>query len=293
MSELDPQALVRRLSADIPPGLHRHVVLVGSLAAAYHFRAALERHAVNTKDADVLVHPAGRLDACRRLAADLLALGWERHEDCHPSPAPRGRLMAIRLYPPRSRRYYLEVLGLPGPRQTQPVLWTPLRLDDGWYAVPRHRFLRLAVSGRMRSPEELDYAAPAMMALANLLSHTGVGVARMSRPAGGRLILRSAKDLGRVLALAWLEGREGAARWVAAWEAGLKACFPGRWRALARRAGTGLEALLADEGALREAWVTTDLGLLRGRGVTPENLRAVGRQVMADALDPLRRRASS
>ena len=55
MAELDPRKLFSRMASDIPRPLQKHVFIVGSLAAAYHFRAALERRAVNTKDADVVI----------------------------------------------------------------------------------------------------------------------------------------------------------------------------------------------------------------------------------------------
>jgi hypothetical protein len=45
-----------------------------------------------------------------------------------------------------------------------------------------------------------------MMAAANLLSHKELGTARMTGAIEGRSLLRSAKDLGRVLSLAWLAG---------------------------------------------------------------------------------------
>jgi hypothetical protein len=130
-----------------------------------------------------------------------------------------------------------------------------------------------------------------MMALANLLSHSAVGNQRMSAPIGGRAILRSAKDLGRVLALAWLSGRDAAERWLEEWEPALRGCFPRRWRSLARGAGSGLQELLDNREALEEARITTEVGLLSGRGVTAENLRAVGLQLAADVLTPLAERA--
>jgi hypothetical protein len=289
MAALDPRKLFARMAGDIPGPLRRHVFIVGSLAAAYHYRAQLERRAVNTKDADVVIHPAGDVESSRALAAKLLDLGWTPTPECYAVPrrSPPGRLRAIRLYPPKGRDYFIELLGVPAKDQREGLVWIPVRLRDGWYGLGCHRFMGLTTLGALRSAEGLDYAAPPMMALANLLSHPRLGEQRMSAPIQGRRILRAAKDLGRVLALAWLAGRDDTGSWGATWSAALRMHFPRRWRSLAKTAGAGLEALLLDAAVLEEARVTTDVGLLSGRGVTAGNLRAVGLQLVGDALRPL------
>lgn len=289
MSALDPKGLFARLSQDIPRPLQRHVFIVGSLAAAYHFRTSLKGRAVNTKDADLVVHPAGDVRSAKALALKLLGMAWRRTQECHPSPrrSPTERLRALRLFPPTSEDYFLELLGLPARGQTKPVVWVPVRLPDGWYGVGCHRFMRLTAVDRRTSSEGLEYASPAMMALANLLSHPRVGDQRMSAPLAGERILRSAKDLGRVLALAWLSGRATTEKWLEDWVQALRRTFPKAWRALARTAGSGLQDLLDKPEALEEARITTDMGLLSGRGVTAANLEAVGRQLMSDLLRPL------
>lgn len=293
MTALDPRKLFRRLAEDIPRPLRQRLFVVGSLAAAYHFRAELERRAVNTKDADVVVYPAGNVRSAKALALRLLDLGWTRTAKCFPAAArsPADALRALRLNPPKSRDYFIELLGIPATGQWRKVVWVPVRLPDGWYGVGCHRFMRLTSFKRLRSVEGLEYASPSMMALANLLSHPELGRQRMSDPFKGRKLLRSSKDLGRVLALAWLSGREAARGWLEDWQAGLRQCFPVRWRTLAARAGSGLQALLEDREALDEAAVTTEVGLLSGRGVGAENLRAVGLQLTADVLRPLAERA--
>jgi hypothetical protein len=275
MIELDPRRLFERLAREIPRALHKHLVIVGSLAAAYHYRDRLKRRAVNTKDADVVVHPAGQVGACRGAAETLLENGWTRTEKCWPQAArtPAGTLRAIRLYPPESRDYFVEFLGLPGPRQRAPLAWRPLRLGDGWYGVACLRHMGRVTVGRRRSAEGLEYASPGSMALANLLSHPTLGAQRMSEPMGGRTLLRSSKDLGRVLALAWLEGREGTAAWGADWRRRLGG-------PALRKAGLGLRALLADPAALEEARMTTEIGLLSRQGVTAAMLRAVAEELL-------------
>jgi hypothetical protein len=99
--------------------------------------------------------------------------------------------------------------------------------------------------------------------------------------------LRSAKDLGRVLALAWLSGRDDTERWLPAWREGLQKCFLDNWRDLAARVGTGLRDLLDQPTALTEARITTEVGLLNGKTVTVEMLAVAGERLIIDVITPL------
>lgn len=112
----------------------------------------------------------------------------------------------------------------------------------------------------------------------------------MSEPIGGRTLRRSAKDLGRVLALAWLASREESNVWSELWAAALAERFPQDACALATVAGGGLQELIDNVGALEEAHHAATVGLLAGKGVSPDNLRAIGQQLIAIALKPLAQR---
>jgi len=287
--ELDPKNLFRRLAGEIPKILHPHVLIVGSLAAAYHYRSQLKTRAVNTKDADLIVHPAGDVGSCRKIAEKLLKQGWTRTDKCYPMsrPKPTKDLRVIRLNPPKSRDFFVEILGLPKKTQKDLVVWVPVRLSDGWYVIGCYRFMAVTSLGRLRSAEGLEYASPSAMSLANLLAHSELGQQRMSERIGGQSILRSAKDLGRVLALAWLEGREGTAEWVAAWRRMLKGCFPSKWRTLVKGVGSGLRALLDNRVVLEEARITTEVGLLNRLNVTTEMLRVTGERLLVDVISSL------
>ena len=292
---LDPEPLFQRLMDELPDELHTHVFVVGSLAVAYHFRVELQRQGVNTKDADLVVHPAGDTISCAGMAEHLLARGWRPHPECCAamSPEPADELRAIRLYPPDSTDYFVEFLNLPELGQREIKRWVPVEVAGGWYGLPTFRFQGLSAHGRLRSEQGLEYASPAMMAPPNLLSHPSIRPERVSQPIGGRPILRSAKDLGRVLAIAQLSSREGVEEWLDPWLHGLKACFPDAWRELAPSAGSGLRELLGRKEILREALHTCEIGLLRGRGVTLENLAAVGEQVVVDLIEPLEEAAAT
>jgi hypothetical protein len=208
-----------------------------------------------------------------------------------PPTAPDPEwLKAIRLRPKHTDSFFVELLAFPPISQRDFLLWTPCQLGDGWYGLPSFRYLGLTTFRSHKTAAGLDYAAPSMMALANLLSHPTLEYATFIRkPQGDRTILRSAKDLGRVLAIAWLTGPAELATWPALWRAALRNRFPKEHLALSRRAGDGLRALLADRDALDQARHSTDLGLLTGLGIDVANLSAVAAQLFGLVLDPLAR----
>ncbi|MDO9020189.1 MAG: hypothetical protein Q8S73_16775 [Deltaproteobacteria bacterium] len=293
MSErLDPRMLFEMIAHDLPGELRPHVLVVGSLAAAYHFRDTIHRDGIATKDADCVIHPAGALMECQAIATQLLSDGWRRRDDCSPreQPEPDTALRAIRLNPPSTEAYFIELLAFPDVGQKEAVRWIPFQLSDGWYCLPSFRYLGLTGRDWKQAENGLHYAAPEMLALANLLAHPEVGTRKMSGQIGNRTLLRSAKDLGRVLALAWLTSRSGIEAWVQSWEEALRERFPEEAPELALSAGAGLRELLADDDALDQARHAVDVGLLAGKDVTLENLRATGQRLLDDALQPLAER---
>jgi hypothetical protein len=276
----------------VPEDLQQHLFVTGSLAAAYHYQAKLQGQAINTKDADLVVHPAGHVMSCREIAGKLLEIGWRRTDECYPmpSPEPTDDLRAIRLFPPERNAYYIEFLNIPEKDQSEAMRWIPLELPDGWYGLPSFRFLGIVSIDRIASHVGLEYARPPMMALNNLLSHPEVGAKRIES-GSMRGLLRSAKDLGRVIALAHLSGREETESWRDCWLNAAKACFPERWKELFVSLGSGLEELLQDENALEEARRTTDVGILNGMNVSAEQLQAIGERLIVDVCEALRRQA--
>src|ERR1700722_16488452 len=108
MSKLDPVVLFNTLCKDIPADLRRDVFFTGSLAAAYAFKVRLVGQAVNTKDADLMVHPAGNVGSAQQMAEGLINIGWGPTANCKPFadlPADYNELWAIRLMPPASSNY--------------------------------------------------------------------------------------------------------------------------------------------------------------------------------------------
>jgi hypothetical protein len=289
MSRLDPVRLFRALCADIPEDLRTAVFVTGSLAAAYAFKIRLRGQAVNTKDADLLVHPAGNVKSAQQLAERLFKLGWRPTDRCKPLPAlpdDTEKLWAIRLMPPASNDYFIEFLNVPVEEQAEPKRWIPVQLNGGWYGLPSLKFMGLLAWFRRRSDEGLEYASPEMMALSNLLSHPSVSDIEIES-GEFRGLRRCAKDLGRVLALAYLSGRDETETWVDRWREGLKRSFPRTWREHAGRAGAGLREILTDEAVMEQARKTTESGLLSGMGINIPALRGIGERILADAIEPL------
>jgi len=290
MSQLDPRAIFALIAAQLPKDLHDHLLIIGSLAAAYHYRDRLPVDTVNTKDADVIVQPAGAIDECKAIATRLLGVGWQRRRGCVPATTSDAvdADQVIRLHPPGSDLYFVELLAFPDDKQQVPRRWIPIELDDGWYALPSFQHLRLVAIGQRTSQEGLRYAAPEMMALSNLLAHPTIGAKRVTEPIEGRRILRSAKDLGRVLALARLADRADVEGWPTIWNAALRSKYADHdVTALGARAGDGIRALLAQREALDDAHFAVNVGLLSGTGVTIDQLRAIAEQLILDALEPL------
>ena len=98
---------------------------------------------------------------------------------------------------------------------------------------------------------------------------------------------RCNKDLGRVLAIAYLTKDSEKAKWPDIWRRGLQECFPETWEKFASKAGAGLRALMESPEDMQQALDTCANGLLAGKGATLEQLRAVGKRLIGEVIEPL------
>ena len=293
--------VLRELANSIPQTFRSNVIVVGSVAAGYHFFGEDDERQVRTKDVDCLLSPRARaVVSGEAVANQLLKHGWKHRVDGdwgkpRDSPEPSDALSDVRLYPPTETapEWFLELMTTPTSETDRGKGYVPVKLADGYYGLAWFEFMSLVSYEPVDTPYGIRYARPEMMALGNLLSHPSVGAERMSSPYGGMLVKRAVKDLGRVIALAWLSGDAAVDAWCASWESGLVASFPNRWRELARNAGSGLRDLLDDPVDLDEARHTCDIGLLAERAVTTEQLHAFGERLMVDAVEPLAERAGA
>lgn len=287
---IQPEQVFALLEQELPSEVFDSVFVAGSLAAAYHHREALTDRGVKTKDADLVLHPASNTAAAASIARKLIDAGWTARSlsGRHPGTAstPADRLPAIRLHPPGHERYFVELLIVPD-GAVRGKAWKAVNVGGDYYGLPMFEFMALLSRGR-RSSAKLEYADPCMMALANALSHEVLDQdPPMSTPVENRDIHRSSKDLGRVLALAWLTELDELDAWAGAWEAALRETFPSRWHGLARRVGSGLRALVANDERFDEAHHTCNVGLLGGKGVTLAQLHATARQFIALVVQPV------
>lgn len=299
MSQVTPLKVLAEVSAAVPTACRENIVIIGSLAAGYHFFGDDESKAVRTKDVDCVLEPFhAAVGAGQSIARQLLDAGWQRRmQGEHQSPGneqtPVDQLPAVRLYPPGAdpdseEAWFIELLTVPGSAGGSDKEWTRLPLAEGHFGLPTFRFLSITAFDPLPAGElGIRYARPEMMALANLLEHPEIKPDRMSGLFAGRGIKRSNKDLGRVLAIATLADLHDYRPWAKAWLEALRACFPGDWRDFAKRAGHGLRELLASETDLEEALHTCLNGLLASQPPTLDALRAAGERMLGDAIETL------
>lgn len=282
MTPLAPRAVLREVAAALPPELRAEVVVIGSLAAAARLLPDDTGAAVRTKDVDCVI--ASRIyavDRGRELTQRLLAAGWSPYFPPEfPAPGdaatPSSSLPVVRLRPPGGGDWFLELLAEPTPGQRGRRFERLAVAEDRHFALPSFAFGALATSGATPFDGGMRCALPERMALAHFLEHPTLRPDRI-RATGQR---RCNKDLGRALAIAWLDV-ERLDSWPASWRAGLEEIFPISWQPLAARCGDGLRALLASPADLLEAAEICAVGLLAGRGVGAADLAATGRRLEA------------
>lgn len=293
---VDGERVLERLQALLPREVRDELLLVGSLAAVVHFARDLGDRVLVTKDADFIIQSASDIGRAVEIAELLRKTGWRiRNESGFPpGKAPDGELPHVKLYSPMETEFWIEFQGLPGADQADPRKDVPVRFAEGWYALPCYRFMGLANHETQVSSGGLRYAAPRMMALANLLAHSRIGDARVTLSTGRKGGLRSAKDLGRAVALARLAPLAEVRTWATSWLPALQACFPATWREHAGTADRGLNELLGSPLAVDEAiGFAAALGLLDGANATPVAFRAMADQLRLTAIRALQEAAIS
>lgn len=297
-----PHGTLRQLAAALPEDIRDDVIIIGSLAAAARFVSPDDEEPVRTKDIDCLLSPHLRAQASGRKTAEaLLEKGWKMRQGAawsQPGDAsdPTDELPVVRLVPPGQDQWFLELLSSPEEGQQAGRRFQRLETDFGHFALCSFRFLALAELDPLPTDSGLKIARPEMMALANLLHHPQLGAEAMSGLIAGRRIRRSSKDLGRVLALAFLAEREdedAIGSWPEAWATALSTTFPddcGPWLATV---GSGLGQMLQPEHSedLEEAHHTCITGLLARHRLSLEAFESLGRRVMGELIEPARRLA--
>lgn len=295
---ISPHAILKKVAGVIPEDFRQNIIVIGSLAAGYHFFGDNSKLQVRTKDVDCLLAPRLKAIPAGQAVADrLFAERWElRTEGAWGKPGdattPAAKLPVVRLYPPGSTEWFIELLTVPESETDVGQRHIRIKTSQGYFSLCSFGFLSLVEHQPISTPFGIAIARHELMALANLLHHLKIGSETMSGLIGDRRIKRSNKDLGRVLALARLDEarKEDSLRdWPELWADALKSRFPSTWHNLARHAGDGLRQLLRPESEadLEEARHTCEFGLLASQPPTLKNLKITGDRLLQDAIEPL------
>ena len=301
MHSVSPADALREIADAVPENCRDKIIVIGSLAAGYHFFKDQAGMDVRTKDADCMLSP--RVDAIPSgiaITDQLMDAGWTYNPAggrAGPGNAetPDTELPAVRLLPPGKTEWFIELLTVPENAASREKKWLRIETKYGHFGLPSFGFLALANYNPILTELGIYIARPEMMALANLLEHPEIKPDTMSAGfAGLENVKRSNKDLGRVLAIARLaeaSDDDALTKWAAPWKAALMERFPTDWRDLAGRVGQGLRALLASEPDLEQALHTVTNGLLASNPPTLTILRIAGQRLLQDAIEPLEKEA--
>lgn len=304
MKLISPAAILNQIAAAIPKDFRQNIIIVGSLAAGYYFFGDNPKLQVRTKDVDCLLSPRIKaITAGQAVAERLFNERWELRAEgawgkAGNARTPLNDLPVVRLHPPGSTEWFIELLTVPESESDLDRKDVRLVTSRGHFTLCSFGFLALAEFQPMETPFGIAIARPEAMALANLLHHPAIGQQTMSGLIAGRRIKRSNKDLGRVLALARLAEameEDSLQKWPAFWTAALQHRFPNSWRKLVPRAGAGLRQLLRpeNEADLEEARHTCENGLLASQAPSLKLLEITGQRLLQDAVEPLEKISKS
>lgn len=295
---LTPADVLEQVAKALPPEVRAHVIIIGSLAAGYHFFGEDGAAAIRTKDVDCLLSPhAKAVSAAAVIAQEMRKSHWTQREDAQwgkpgdPSTATEI-LPMVRLKPPSADGWFLELLSAPPQYQLGQAgkRLERIRTDEGDYAICSFGYLSLVEYMPLETPYGIRVARPEMMALANMLHHPAIG----DDVIGGTSYKRSNKDLGRVLALAHLaimrdrkNGTDEFAQWpITMWHA-LTQKFESHAGELARHAGTGISQLMASPGDQKQALEIANRGLLASLDIGLPAINATANRLQVEVIEEL------
>lgn len=305
MTPLSPEDVLKQIAEALPEECREHVIIIGSLAAGYHFFSGDPERSIRTKDVDCMFSPhAKAVSAAGTVTEQLLKANWAPKAGGEWSVpgtdnTPEDKLPMIRLQPPGERGsadWFLELLGAPDTQALQAKTFSRVITTLGHFAICSFNFLALAEYQPIPTAFGVNIARPEMMALANMLHHPAIGPELIK----GSTDKRSNKDLGRVLALAWLtaeldsrNGTDTLNEWPTAMANALQEKFPDRAQELALGAGEGITALIKSQVDMDQALAICNRGLLASLEVGRPGFAAIGRQFLQNVIHPLREIAAS
>lgn len=258
---------------------------------------------VRTKDADCLLSPRQHaVESGASITEQLIESGWSYNSEASgraPGNAntPDDELPAVRLWPPNNTKWFIELLIDPDSSAQNAKQWVRINTRHGDFGLCSFRYLALLSFDPAMTDMGIRVARPEMMALANMLSHPRIGPETMFDGFAGRPeIKRSNKDLGRVLAIAYLAMREeenALLNWPGQWRDALQIIFTEDATALALKAGSGIRELLDSDDDIEQAYFTCTNGLLSSMPVTLEQFKIAGNRLLQDAIVPIEKNGAS
>lgn len=299
IKELSHQTIFALIGKAIPQELQSNMIIIGSLAAAYSFFDNQSGEGVRTKDVDCMLSPSAKaIPVAKNVTQKLLDNSWTyRSSKDFPTPGtqevPVKLLPLVRLNPPGQAEWFIELLCPPSVSDQGKAerIFKRLETDQGHFALVSFGFFNLLEHEPIKGPANLRIANPSMMALCNLLHHPSIGHETIT----GSTVKRSNKDLGRVLALAYLtqeRDKDELETWAAIWQHALRTKYPQRASTLMQTVGSGLRELLQSPEDMEQAVETCQIGLLAKRRVNVPILQATGLRILRAVIDPVERVAA-
>lgn len=237
------------------------------------------------------------VSAGRKIVDKLIAASWTIRTEGNfgfPGNADtlESELPAVRLFPPGGTTWFIELLTVPESNGDIERKWLRLVTTKGHFGLPSFGFISLAGYKPKQLASGVSIARPEMMALANLLEHPRIRPETISGLIEGREIKRSNKDLGRVLAIAYLATKmdsDAFLDWSEMWIEAIHKLELTKVLSARPLIGNGLRELLdpKNEQDLDEAHHTCAYGLLTATKPDIEKLSAAGMRLLVDEIEPL------
>ena len=149
MSNLPARGVMRQVAEAIPKECINDIIIVGSLAAGYHFFGKDSEGEVTTKDVDGMLSPNARANRNGKIIAErLFDAGWTLRKDPKwgdpgDSSTPDDELPILRLHPPGSTEWFLELAAAPPEGGSDLKVFERLSTQKGDFTLYSFRFLAL------------------------------------------------------------------------------------------------------------------------------------------------------